>query len=244
MSLEWQQSFFEELSDPGQLALLFDCMPDLYFYAKNTESRFTMANAAQMKLFNVETIEGLLGKTDHDFFDKSMADLYVGEDTKVLGGESIINRQWMVPDQDGQLNWYLSSKLPLRNKAGDIIGLCGLMRDLKKSGKELKPYYDLSEVIDYVNQNFHKTIKVQTLADILGLSVSQLDRKFKDFTGVSPSTYIIKVRLAAVARSLIQTDKTISELAYDNGFYDHSQLSRLFKTHYKVSPSEYRKTDN
>ena len=241
MTLDWQQSFYDELADPAQLTALFDCMPDLYFYAKNIHSQFTMANAAELKLVGVASIDDFLGKTDYDFFEKSMADLYVSEDNKVFAGESIINRQWMVPDQDGQMNWYLSSKLPLRNKDGKVIGLCGLMRDLKKSGKELKPYYDLSEVIEYVNKNFHKSIKVKTLADIIGLSISQLDRKFKDFTGVSPTTYIIKVRLAAVATALRQTDKTVSELAYENGFYDHSQLSRLFKSHYKVSPSEYRK---
>jgi AraC-like DNA-binding protein len=52
---------------------------------------------------------------------------------------------------------------------------------------------------------------------------------------------MIKVRLASVARDLRRTDLTISELAQENGFYDHSQLSRLFKKHYAVSPSSYRK---
>lgn len=238
---EWQQEFFDQLADPGQLTSLFDCMSDVYFYAKNLNSQFTMANSAELKLVGVENISEFLGKTDYDFFDKSLADLYTSEDAKVFKGESVINRQWMVPDHDGQMNWYLSTKLPLKNKKGKVIGLCGLLRDIKKSGKELKPYYDLSQVIEYVNKHFREQIKVKTLAEILGVSVSQLDRKFKDFTGVSPSTFIVKVRLAAVATGLLQTDKTVSQLAYDNGFYDHSQLSRLFKSHYKVSPSEYRK---
>ncbi|MCM8535853.1 MAG: AraC family transcriptional regulator [Lentisphaeraceae bacterium] len=244
MKNNWQQEFYEELADPGQLTALFDCMSDVYFYAKNIHSKFVMANASILKLWGVEDLQSFIGKTDYDYFDKSLADLYVSEDAKVLGGETIINRRWMVPDNDGQMNWYLSTKLPLKDKTGKIIGLCGLLRDLNKSGKEFKPFYDLSEVIDYIGKNFRQQIKVKTLADILGLSVSQLDRKFKDFTGVSPSTYIIKVRLAAVASALLNTDKTISQLAFDNGFYDHSQLSRLFKSHYKVSPTQYRKKRN
>lgn len=238
---EWQQEFFDKLADPCQITALFDCMTDVYFYAKNLNSEFVMANSAELKLLGCKDISEFLGKTDYDFYEKSLADMYTSEDSKVFKGESIINRQWMVPDQDGQMNWYLSSKLPVKGKDGKIIGLCGLLRDIKKSGKELKPYYDLSQVIDYVNKHFREQIKVKTLADILGVSVSQLDRKFKDFTGVSPSTFIVKVRLAAVATGLLQTDKTVSQLAYDNGFYDHSQLSRLFKSHYKVSPSDYRK---
>lgn len=241
LDAEWQQEFFERLADPSQLTALFDSMSDIYFYAKDLNSRFVMANASELKLLGVKDITDFLGKTDYDFYDKSLADMYTSEDSKVFAGQSIINRQWMVPDQDGQMNWYLSTKLPLKDSSGKVIGLCGLLRDIKKSGKELKPYYDLSQVIDYVNKHFREQIKVKTLADILGVSVSQLDRKFKDFTGVSPSTFIVKVRLASVASSLLQTDKTVSQLAYENGFYDHSQLSRLFKSHYKVSPSEFRK---
>lgn len=240
-NLHKQKDFFDQLADPGQLTALFDSMSDAYFYAKNKDSRFVMANEATMTLWGVNSIDEFIGRTDHDFFDKSLADLYVSEDFKVLDGETIINRRWMVPDKDGQMNWYLSTKLPLKNRAGEIIGLCGLLRNLKRTGKEFKPYYDLSEVIDYIDNNFKKPIKVKALADILGLSISQLDRKFKDFTGVSPTKYILKVRLAAVASSLLNSDKTISQLAYDNGFYDHSQLSRLFKEHYHFSPTAYRK---
>lgn len=99
----------------------------------------------------------------------------------MLAGESIINRRWMVPDNDGQINWYLSTKLPLKEKEWRIIGLCGLLRNLKRIGKEYKPYCDLSELIDHIDEHFRQNIKMQTLADLLDLSFSQLDRKFKDF---------------------------------------------------------------
>ena len=242
MDIKWQNQFYDELADPSQLTALFDCMSDVYFYAKNRRSEFVMANTAELRLFGLNDITELLGKTDYDFFDKTLADLYTSEDSRVFNGESIINQRWVVPDKDGLMKWDLSSKLPLRNKSGEIIGLCGLMRDIKKTGIALKPYYDLSQVIDYIADHYSEQIKVKTLADIMGVSVSQLDRKFKSFTGVSPTTYIIKVRLDAVAGSLLQSDRTISELAHEYGFYDHSQLSRLFKAHYGMTPSAYRKS--
>ena len=165
----------------------------------------------------------------------------MSEDSKVLAGESIVNRRWMVPDNDGQMNWYLSTKLPLKNKRGEIIGICGLLKDLKRSGVEFKPYYDLSKIISYIDQHYHQKIKLETLAEIFGLSISQFERKFKTFTGVSPMIYIVKVRLAAVAHGLHNSDKTIGQLALEHGFYDHSQLSRTFKEHYQMSPMQYRK---
>ena len=130
MSNNWQQSFYDQLANPEQLTALFDCMADVYFYAKNRHSEFVMANTTELRLLGVESIDDILGKTDYDFFEKSLADLYTSEDSKVFNGESIINKRWMVPDTDGQMNWYFSSKLPLKDKTGNIIGLCGLMRDI------------------------------------------------------------------------------------------------------------------
>jgi hypothetical protein len=46
-----------------------------------------MANAAKLKLVSVNSIEDHIGRTDYDFFDKSLVDLYISEDQKVLAGD-------------------------------------------------------------------------------------------------------------------------------------------------------------
>ena len=230
------------ISSPGKLdemVKVFDGMPDIYFYAKNTQSQFFTANRAFAELLGVD-VDDLIGKTDRDFFEKNIAELYIEEDQSVINGKSIINKRWMVPDSSGSISWYLSTKTPLRNDHGETIGLCGVLRDLKIAGKEAKPYFDLSEVIEYINENFHRKISSKELAEILNLSVSQLDRKFKAFAGVSPQTYILKVRINAACTQLVQTDKTITEIYLDNGFYDQSYFGRQFKKFTGVTPRKYR----
>lgn len=231
-----------DLNDKGQLTDLiavFDGMPDIYFYAKNLESEFILSNKAFAELLGTDT-EAILGFTDNKFFEKNIADLYIEEDQAVFQGKQIINKRWMVPDSTGVISWYLSTKKPLRNNDGKIIGLCGSLRDLRIAGKEAKPYFDLSEVIEYINNNFHKKITSQELAEILNLSVSQLDRKFKAFSGVSPQTYILKVRINAASTQLAQTDKSITEIYLDNGFYDQSYFGRQFKKFTGMTPRQYR----
>ena len=222
-----------------ELIAVFDGMPDLYVYVKNKNSEFIVSNKAFAELLGASP-QGLLGRTDRDFFEKNIAEMYIEEDQNVFRGKSIINKRWMVPDSSGSISWYLSTKKPLTDESGDIIGLCGVLRDLKIAGKEAKPYFDLSEVIEYINENFHQKISSQTLAEILNLSVSQLDRKFKAFAGVSPQTYILKVRINAACTQLIQTDKTITEIYLDNGFYDQSYFGRQFKRFTGVTPRQYR----
>jgi len=222
-----------------ELLNLFDGMPDVYIYAKNTKSEFIFSNRAFAELLGRQE-EELLGKTDRDFFEKNIAELYIEEDQSILGGKTIINKRWMVPDSSGSISWYLSTKKPLTSEDGQIIGLCGVLRDLKIAGKEAKPYFDLSEVIEYINGNYHKRITSKALADILGLSVSQLDRKFKSFAGVSPQTYILKVRINAASTLLVQTDKTITEIYLETGFYDQSYFGRQFKKFTGVTPRQYR----
>ena len=77
MSKKLQGEFFKELADHGKLTALFGSMSDVFLYDKNSDSKFMMANDSTMKLWGVSSLEEFTGKTDHDYFDKSLADLYV-----------------------------------------------------------------------------------------------------------------------------------------------------------------------
>lgn len=218
---------------------LFDSMPDLSVYAKNLNSRYIFSNKAFAQLLGTDDKE-IIGTSDPDYFEKNIAQMYLDEDQNIFKGKHIVNKKWMVPDSKGRISWYLSTKLPLKDKDGQICGLCGLLKDLRQAGKEAKPYYDLSEVIEYVNHHFTNKITAQEMANILGLSVSQLDRKFKAFTGVSPMTYVLKVRINEACRQLTETTKSITEIHLDTGFQDASYFCRQFKKFMGITPRKYR----
>ncbi len=102
------------------MSALLDALPELYFYAKDRYSRFVMANAAEIELLGLSSLEQMLGKSDRDFFEPAIAALYIEEDRQVLAGERILNKKWMAPDAKGHIRWYLSSKIPLHGLDGSI----------------------------------------------------------------------------------------------------------------------------
>ena len=74
-----QQRFLQQMPNARDVASLFDFLPQAYFYAKNTQSQFTMGNRAFLNLLGVRGLEDVLGKTDRDFFVRPVADKYIAE---------------------------------------------------------------------------------------------------------------------------------------------------------------------
>ena len=115
----FQRRFIERLDRPWDLGLLFDYLPDTYFYAKNLRGQFVMVNRALAAIIGACTPEEMIGKTDHDFSPHDLADQYVAEDRRVIETRKPVTHQpWLIPDHRGTLKWYLSSKIPLVRQGG------------------------------------------------------------------------------------------------------------------------------
>lgn len=184
----------------------------------------------------------IIGKTDHDFFPHDRAEIYVKDDQYVMStGQSIINKVELAPEPDNSMNWFITSKVPLRDHDGRIIGLAGIARDLSKAITSLTPYSEMSNVLQYIDEHFADEIEIHVLAEMMHLSVSQFERKFKKTFQLSPVKHITNVRINAAKRLLTTTNKKVSSIAQDTGFYDHSHLTREFIRHTGMTPSQYRK---
>jgi len=79
-------------------------------------------------------------------------------------------------------------------------------------------------------------------AAALNMSPRSLQRKLKAIIGQTPSSFITEVRLKLATKLMVQTDQTITEIAFSVGFDESSNFSRTFKKQYKLSPSQYRST--
>ena len=99
---------------------------------------------------------------------------------------------------------------------------------------------DMTTLINYVKQNYRSPLDMAVLSGISGMSKSHVLRVFKQYLGCSPLQYISKLRLSAASDALIQTDKTITEVALDLGFNDSNYFTRFFKKNLGLSPREYR----
>ncbi len=238
---QFQKDFIDQLSGPQNLCRLFDYIPGVYLFVKNTKSQFTLANNNLLKMLGVKSFKDILGKTDRDFFVRDVADKYIEEDRMVMSQDKPFeNRIWLVPDSEGTLAWYLCTKVPLYSKAGEVMGIAGILIDYQSAGSVLKPYTEIADVVQYITKHYHEKIDVEKLAHMAHLSISQFDRKFKKLFHISPLQYVNKVRINAACQMLVRTDENITNVALNCGFYDHSYFTKRFTKTMGISPKEYR----
>ena len=114
----------------NRLRTLIDNLPD-YIFVKDVESRFIVNNTAHMNVLGVTTPEEVIGKTDFDFFPQELAEQYYADEQEIIrSGKPLINRVEFTIDSEGEKQWLLTSKVPLYNSNGSILGLVGISRDI------------------------------------------------------------------------------------------------------------------
>ncbi len=117
------------------LRTLIDNIPDA-IYVKDTASRKTVANLADVHNMGLQSEAEALGKDDFELFSKELAEGFVADDQTVIQtGQPVINREEYVIDKQGQKRWLVTSKLPLRDEKGQTIGLVGVSHDITEQKK-------------------------------------------------------------------------------------------------------------
>ena len=241
-ALELRKCFFSSLADASQLLRLFDFLPNVYLYVKDTEGRFTALNEQLVRLRGAKSEAELIGKTDVEIHPTYWGRLYQQEDRRVIeSGREIPDQVWLVPVDGGRLGTFLSSKIPLRDAGGKVIGIAGVMHQLEgqqPSDGRSDPVAQASEII---TKGFEKSLEIQQIANRVGLSVSQLNRRFRAVYQINPSEYLQRVRVHEASKMLAETDYTIGKVALDTGFYDQAHLTRTFRRWMGIPPSEFRR---
>ncbi len=119
------------LDERNQLRTLIDNMPDV-IYIKDRESRFIVANKKVATVMG-STPEGLVGKTDFDFYSHDLASqFYEDEQTIMRTREPKINYEEPGLDEQGNRIIVSTTKVPLINKDGEVVGIVGIGRDITK----------------------------------------------------------------------------------------------------------------
>ncbi len=104
-----------------------------YIYFKDVQHRFTFASRVFAELTSHNTWQELIGKTDFDVFPQEHAALYFQKERPVItDGKEIIGLEEPYYNLNGELCWVSSSKRPIYNEHGDIVGLFGISRDITR----------------------------------------------------------------------------------------------------------------
>lgn len=123
------------------LRTIIDHLPSRVF-VKDTLGRYLLNNRAHQRMIGVTSQEEAIGHTIRDFHDDSRGERSMVEDHRVLaGGPAIINREGLDVLPDGNRRWSLTTKVPLHDLRGKMIGLVGISHDIterKRVEEELR----------------------------------------------------------------------------------------------------------
>lgn len=112
------------------LRTLMDAMPD-FIWAKDLDSKFLMANLAQVALMGGASVEDVLGKDDADFFPAADAAKYRADEIVVIeSGVGKVGIEEQVRNAQGNIRWMQATKMPFRDSQGQIVGVFGIVRDV------------------------------------------------------------------------------------------------------------------
>ena len=112
------------------LAALMDHLPD-NIYFKDRESRFIAVNRAMAEWFGVREPKEMIGVSDFDLFTWEHAQCAMEDEREIMRtGTPVVNREEKETWPDGHETWVSTTKMPLRDSDGNVIGTFGLSRDL------------------------------------------------------------------------------------------------------------------
>lgn len=221
---------------------LLDMFPDIIFDIKDRSGRFVVVTSGLVKRLQIATEDELLGKTVHDVFPPTMANRYAAQDNRVLQtGEPLRNNLDVTTYPSGGAGWCHTSKIPVRNHHGEIIGIACLSKDLQEEVQEGWLTPQLAKTVDYILEHYNKPLKLAELAEMACLTIAQLERRMRKVFQVTPKQFILRARLEAAIYLLMHADKPISEIAYECGFSDQSALTRGLRQFCGQTPGEMRR---
>jgi PAS domain S-box-containing protein len=112
------------------LRTLIDSLPDRIF-VKDRQSRFLINNPAHVLALGATCQDEVIGKTDRDIFPAELANQYYGDEQALMESGQPLNREEMtVMPRTDKKYWLQTTKVPLRDKQGAVVGLVGISRDV------------------------------------------------------------------------------------------------------------------
>jgi len=134
--------------DGALLRTLIDSVPD-QIYVRDRASRHVLNNHAQVELLGASCLEETLGKTDFDFYPPEMARGFHEHNERVMTtGIALIAHEEMIRRRNGEVVWLSTTKVPLRDGNGAIVGLLGIARDITERKQAVEKMMQQAAIID------------------------------------------------------------------------------------------------
>lgn len=180
-------------STPSTLAFaraVLDALPD-HIYVKDLSGRYLLVNEAGLRQRNLAKLDDILGKTAYDLVPREVAERMSAEDRTVIdSGVPLVNREAItrfagVAAGDPVPRWHITTKIPMRDARGNVVGVLGINRDitdrkraevaLRESEQTFRAIFDQAAVgMSLVSPDLRYLRVNDKLCEMLGYSREEL----------------------------------------------------------------------
>lgn len=228
-------------STHGFAEALFDALPDVVFFIKDSHGRYVRVNQALADRCTGGDKTKLLGKKPAEVFPIALAASYARQDEAVVkSGRPVEHQLELHIYPGGKAGWCLTTKHPLRNAKGRVIGVAGISRDLNAPSDKAAGFAELAAALKFMQAHYAESLRIEDIAKKAGLSVYQFEQRVQRLFQMSPLQLLHKLRLDEATRLLRETDLPLGEIALQTGWCDQSAFTRHFSRYAGLGPGKFR----
>ena len=237
-----REDFFEKAGASMRLLCdLFENVPNVSLCVKNAEGRIMYTNRYNADISGWHSADDMIGYNSEELYPPDLSAVYANRDREVMEtGVPIVERIYgFVADRSDNCNC-VTIRPVLSADGKSRIGTATIYWRAQQKMAASSWYNPIRKAIAYLNTHYAENVTAETLAGIAHYSPAQLRRHFRRLMQMSPSEYVTHMRINAAKTLLATTDRRISDIAADVGFFDHSHFIRTFRRIVGKTPAKYR----
>lgn len=132
----------------------------------------------------------------------------------------------------------LSTMRATQYLAGFLLGMSELTPIFGNEAQQIEG--PIRHSLDYLSNHITENIRLDSMAAAAGYSLSRFKTKFKETVGITPAEYVTMQKIELAKRRLIESNESITELAYNLGYSSSNYFCSVFKKMMNCSPQNYR----
>ncbi len=174
----------DELDNSGLLRNLMDSLPD-DIYVKDTNGQYVLNNLSHVKALGASSSEEVAGKSDFDFYPKELAERYRTDEQEIMSsGRPLVGKEERSVNQEGNERWHSTTKVPLRDESGKVVGFVGMTRDITEQKTletrlEHQAFHDsltgLANRVLFMNRLEHALVRIDRREEPMAVLFMDLD---------------------------------------------------------------------
>jgi AraC-like DNA-binding protein len=214
-------------------------------YNADSNTTITLLISYQFLKLNYPDIENIEFKLNQDNKTaiKKLKDIYEKIGSVYLQDMTNNNQSLLIVDDQEFIDkfHYLKITSLLYEILYILLSEFSINKDLHLEIKTQKHLDRLKIITEFIDNNYKDNITLEEIATRYDISKEYLATIFKKYIGITVGTYLKNIRLKAAYRDLVNTDYSINQLAFDNGFPNIKSFINSFKEHYGKTPYKYKK---